>query len=323
MTTPDQHEPVDDEPGTGSHSAPRPLPPLDGARGTSPSEAGADDPTATAPMRVSAFPAFDRPGSAGEAGAAPSSDLEATTALPSSPTPVVHHSPEAMTTTQVVPAGLGAGGPASQPAQTPQSTGYVPVMTTGERPEPIPASAQLATDWEEKPESRTATRLWGILGVLVLAPLTWFFLTDGVLRTFYSLDTPDSSVNAAGLVNLGVGLVLLLLLALIARSTSLGFWIWGTLIAAAGITFLVVPGPAMEWFEQSRSTFLVVHEGFGTNLYNYLLDAGRSGLLIVYGLFLVFFALISRGARTQGRREGERLAELRIGRPLERNGRER
>ena len=62
---------------------------------------------------------------------------------------------------------------------------------------------------------------------------------------------------------------------------------------------------AAVYERQHPPGFRWLHEGFGTNLYNYLVDTGRSGLLLTFGLVVVLFSLISHGTRRSGRHEGQ------------------
>lgn len=309
MTTADPSEDKRPEPTApnGSHSAPRPVPPIDPipgqptglapvfptgsttASGTD-EEAGLSDdasPAATAPLpaageppaRVSAFGEPVRPTDPD-----PASASTATTPIPTTPE---------VTTTQVVPAG-----PHVPATDRPGLAGSMAGQLATQNQPPVDPEWQ-----EEQPTKRTAAHLWGVLATLILAPIAWFLLTDGALRTFYSLANVADSPNLAGLLSLAGGLLALFVIALVARTSSLGAWIWGGLIAAVGAVFLIIPSTVMEWMVQARDSFLAVNEGFGTNLYNYLLDTGRSGLLLTFGVVLLLLAMVSHSSRRSGRNE--------------------
>ncbi|WP_108719031.1 hypothetical protein [Miniimonas sp. S16] len=364
MTTPDQPDestprPAADETpesaSTGSHSAPRPVPPIDdgstppppsgpaepafggattpegagsGAHPTSDGGRGlgATDATAagTAPARVSAFGGAARPSADGAsadthsgAGATtklPVAEAEPTGATVGATTPIAttgsttaatttdtETRPVETSTTQVVPPGRTV--PLADEAALAGSTGGRLREQAAEK-EPYPEE-----EWHEPPVKRTAAHLWSVLGILVAAPIAWFLLTDGALRTFWSLQAIDDKVNVAGLLSLAGGLVTLLVIALVTRASSLGTWIWGGVIALAGIGFLVFPREAMQWLRDHRDTFTGLNEGFGTNVYNYLLDTGRSGLLLTFGVVLLLLALVAHTTRRSGRNEGRIKAE--------------
>lgn len=195
-----------------------------------------------------------------------------------------------VTTTQVVPAG-------KPEIRTATADGDDAREAAHTRP-PLEGA-----EWEDKPQRRTSAHLWGLLAGLVLAPVAWFFITDGVMRLFYSLQEVTDSPNIAGFLSLGGGLACLLILALVTRASSLGAWIWGGVLTAAGLVFLVIPQSSAEWMESSREGFLVIHEQFGQNVYDYLYTSGRSGLLLTYGVIILLFALIAHTTRRAGRRE--------------------
>lgn len=308
---PEQTE-VPPTPGTArSHSAPRPIPNLDPETGrvTDPGQPGnpslayppvaqaATAPAAAQPPAAEAKPpAPTTPDPATASGSAPTAPIpQAAGALPPNPSPVppaATSAPE-VTTTQVVPAGPG-------PGSTPTAPGAPNTQQWETASEP---------EWPAEPAKRTSAHLWGVLAIFVLSPVTWFLLTDGALRTFYSLQEVTDSPNIAGLLSLAGGLIGLLIIALVTRASSLGAWIWGGLVAAVGVVFLAIPQTVTQGMVDNRDAFLTVDAGFGTNLYNYLLDTGRSGLLLTFGVVLLLFALVAHTARRSGRTEQRLKAE--------------
>ena len=332
MTTPESHDDPSEtnaSPAGGSHSAPRPAAELDlSEKATSAEPSAADqasiearldsesatasekasdavEPSASsaessAPTRISAFPAIGRT----MPEVPPLSESEPTTALPVTPPA----SPPAV----AAPAKFASSSESADTAVVPLATeASLAGSTAGALREGRTEQARSfpEEEWAGESTKRTAAHLWGVLGVLVAAPIAWFLLTDGALRTFYSLQTVESTPNIAGLLSLAGGLIALLAVALIARASSLGGWIFGGLISLAGIAFLAVPRIVLEWLQNARAGFLSLHEGFGTNLYNYLVDTGRSGLLLTFGLVVVLFSLVSHGTRRSGRHEGQVKAE--------------
>ncbi|TGO06566.1 hypothetical protein [Serinibacter arcticus] len=301
-----------------------------------PPTAGRDEDRTGAPTRVSAFPAFGRSRnaepSASSGSSAPGADQDDRTralptaagtdgdddgANPTTTTPVVAPGPAAEATTRIPTSGAsGTSGttPAAEEADD-DATRVVPLadpdalagstngrLRAGSR-EPLPDE-----DWAAEPTKRGGTHVWGVLGILVAAPVTWFLLTDGALRTFYGLP-PEAPLNPAGLLSLAGGLLGLVIIAVVTRVTSLGSWIWGGVIALAGLAALVFPIAVDDFLTSSRDSFLAVHEGFGTNLHDYLTDTGRSGVLLLFGLVLLLLAFVSHGARRSGRYEGRVRAE--------------
>lgn len=331
-------------PGTGgSHSAPRPVPSIDPQTGrvTAPATEPFGQEPDTAPLPAAPDPAYPPPSGTGGLTRVSALGGSAINPAASSPAASVQASDPAAQETfgasapAPYPAGSGDAYPAQAPVAEPEPAATAPlpmaapeVTTT----QVVPAGAPIAganglggstagrlaseqrepspePEWPAEPAKRTSAHLWSVLALLVLAPITWFLLTDGALRTFYSLQDVTDSPNLAGLLSLAGGIAGLLVIALVTRASSLGAWIWGGLIAAVGLTFLIIPQTLTQWMVDSRDSFLVVHEGFGTNLYNYLLDTGRSGLLLTYGVVLLLFALVAHAARRSGRTEERIRAE--------------
>ncbi|ACQ78877.1 hypothetical protein Bcav_0615 [Beutenbergia cavernae DSM 12333] len=300
---------------TGSHSAPRPVPPVD-AREESAGAGESVDAT-----RVNPVVPQDRPAGADEPATPPASGASSTG--PETPAE------------SAGPAGTRPAAGADAPVDTPQDPATEPAaaaaptteptrpMTTStSATQPLPASdvaREYPADdpragafdepgWEDERPRRTAAHLWSVVITLVLTPVAWFLLTDGALRTFFSLEQDPGDVNLAGLLSLAGGLLALVLIMITARWSGLGAMLIGTIVTLAGVAFLVFPSPVTEWLEQNRDVFLVINDGFGTNVYSYLLDTGRAGLLVLFGVILVMTGVVSHGARRQGRREGQAAA---------------
>ncbi|WP_454296288.1 hypothetical protein [Salana multivorans] len=301
--------PAPPSPAPSSYSSPSTTEsPTTGATGPATPEAPAESAEPAGPSRVSAF------GSKEPGEGAPTSPMRTVTGesatvvpAPTTPLPVERGS---TTTTRVVPPGatvplattdslagstsgsLRSGRTADEHAtvvverEAPQEEGWVPVKTR-----------------------RTSAHIWGVIITLLVTPVAWFLLTDGALRTWYSLDTAEASANPAGLLSLAGGIVTLLVIALVARASSLGAWIWGGVVAAAGAAALALPGQVVDLLDQAEPTLTSIHQGFGRNLYEYLLDTSRSGLLLVFGVVVLLLALVSHASRRSGRTEGRIKAE--------------
>lgn len=266
-------------------------------------ESGGSDSGPTSPMRT----VPSSPTTAGETGR---SDDLARPVAPTAPLPVT---PGSTTTTRVVPP--GATVPLASAESLAGSTGGA--LRTGTATETVNETVIVNVEREAPQEDgwvpvstrRTAAHIWGVVITLLVLPVAWFLLADGALRTWYSLESPDSTANPAGLLSLAGGILALAVIALIARASSLGAWIWGGLVAAAGAVALAVPARVAELLEQIRPTLTSIHEGFGRNVYDYLLDTSRSGLLLVFGVVVLLFALVSHASRRSGRTEGRVKAE--------------
>ncbi|MBN8883368.1 MAG: hypothetical protein J0H73_13770 [Salana multivorans] len=305
-----------------AHSAPRPaidlggrpVPPLPPSSPTPVAgEPTMQDPAA-GPARVSAFGAKGAETGADDASGASTSPGRTVSTAPLPPeTPVTATAPLPLepgstTTTRVVPPGSTV--PLATPEALAGSTGGS-LKTEKARSEKTTVEREAPQDegWVPVSTRRTAAHIWGVVITLLVLPVAWFLLTDGALRTWWSLETTESTVNPAGVLSLVGGIIALVVIALVARASSLGAWIWGGVLAAAGLVVLVIPGRAAGWVEDITPSLKAIHEGFGQNLHDYLIDTGRSGLLLVLGIVVLLLALVSHTARRSGRTEGRVKAE--------------
>lgn len=164
-------------------------------------------------------------------------------------------------------------------------------------------------DFDEGPRSRAAAHWWAILIAVVFGPVTWYLIADGGERVSYALSQNLESINVMGLVELGGGLLTLIILLMAARWSSVGSIIIGSIGALIGASFLAVP-QIVDDFLSSQSVIFDRLGQFGTNLFDHLVADGHSGRLLVYGVAFIFVGVVSHGARRQGRREERRKAAL-------------
>lgn len=164
-------------------------------------------------------------------------------------------------------------------------------------------------DFDEGPRSRAAAHWWGILIAVVFGPVTWYLVADGGERISYSLSQNLESVNVMGLVELGGGLLTLIIVLMAARWSSVGSIIIGSIGTLIGAAFLVVPQIVADFLSSQSMIFDRLGQ-FGTNIFDHLVADGHSGRLLLYGIALIFVGVVSHGARRQGRREERRKAAL-------------
>ena len=164
-------------------------------------------------------------------------------------------------------------------------------------------------DFDEGPRSRAAAHWWGILIALVFGPVTWYLVADGGERVSYALSQNLESINVMGLVELGGGLLTLVILLMAARWSSVGSIIIGSIGALIGAAFLAVP-QIVDDFLSSQSMIFDRLGQFGTNIFDHLVADGHTGRLLLYGVAFIFVGVVSHGARRQGRREERRKAAL-------------
>lgn len=165
----------------------------------------------------------------------------------------------------------------------------------------------------EEPPSRAGSHWWGVLIALTLTPIAWFLLQDGGARIYFSLQADPTAINLAGVLSLAGGLLVLAIVLLAARWSSVGPIIAGSIAALAGLAFIAFPSQTLEWLADYEAE-LERLGGFGENLYTYLLESGMRGELLVAGVVLVFVGIVSHGARRQGRREERARLALRAAR---------
>lgn len=155
-----------------------------------------------------------------------------------------------------------------------------------------------------KPASRAGAHWAGILLSIVLLPAAWFLihhgeglLSESVKAYFFGRDT-------RGLVELGVGALVLAIALWTARRSSVGSFVMGVLTLAVGVVGLAVP----DWANQTVTPFLSDlsdHSSLGSDLATYFWTDVATGRFAVIGLALIVVGVISHSSRRAGRREQE------------------
>ncbi|MDK6763387.1 hypothetical protein QP337_27905, partial [Escherichia coli] len=88
----------------------------------------------------------------------------------------------------------------------------------------------------DAPKGRVWTHIWTSVVTLLLLPLIWYLISDAVARLHlarpFALET--GQVNVAALVEMAGGVALLVVIALLARLSSLGAQLWGCALVLAG-----------------------------------------------------------------------------------------
>lgn len=197
---------------------------------------------------------------------------------------------------------------------TPPPAALPPVIPPGTPAPPAPDGAAWGTEpgngpatlfpesQYTEPPSRAGAHWWGVAIALVLSPVAWFLLTDGSARLFWSMLADPADVNLAGYLSFGAGLLALGGVLLAARWSSVGPIIAGSISAAIGLTFLVIPVKTLDWLAGYQEQVEQLG-GFGRNLYAYTVESGMRGSFVVGGVVLIGAGMISHGARRKGRRE--------------------
>lgn len=217
----------------------------------------------------------------------------------------------------------GAGGPAGYAASPGAGPGPNPVPTPAVEPEQPETrrtrrrSRPADNDEEDvpldgstvigRPRSRAGTHWAGVLVSIVALPVTWFFLHDGAsMATSHASDSFAFTMSPRGLTELAVGALALIIAMWVARRTSVGSIVVGTLSILLGLPFLVAPGVMTDAFSPFLSA-LSTQSALGQSMSTYLWADAVTGKFLALGLFMVMVGVVSYTARLEGRREQERI----------------
>lgn len=215
------------------------------------------------------------------------------------------------------PARQGAE-PAPQPAATPARP--APEAPTAAFPPPRedaapglrarwqeasdPADVALAGASEARPRSRAAAHVWVVVLTLLLAPVAWYLVADAGARLTLGEDSPwaTGTLAPAAVVELVCGLLVLAVVIVAARWSSLGAVVVGSLVLLAGAAFVLLPGATADALAPVLDRVRDLGD-LGGNVAHHLLADGPSGRLAQAGLTLVLVGVVSHGARRLGRAE--------------------
>ncbi|NCD19252.1 MAG: hypothetical protein EOL89_04615 [Actinobacteria bacterium] len=156
----------------------------------------------------------------------------------------------------------------------------------------------------DKVPSRAGAHWWGILATLLLTPVAWYLLSDaGARMTLPAENQWESGVlNLAALGELLAGILVLAVILLAARASSLGAFIVGSLVAIIGGAFVLFPALTQEFLEPYLQ-WLRDYNDFGGNIAHHLVADGSTGRILVAGIALILVGFVSHSARRRGRRE--------------------
>ena len=214
------------------------------------------------------------------------------------------------------PAGQGAE-PAPQPATTahpdpdastaafpPPREDAAPGLRARWQEAPDPADVALAGASEARPRSRAAAHVWTLVVTLLLAPVAWYLVADAGARLTLGDDSPwaTGTLAPAAVVELVCGLVVLAVVIVVARWSSLGALVVGALVLLAGAAFVLLPGATADALAPVLDRVRDLGD-LGGNVAHHLLADGPSGRLAQAGLALVLVGVVSHGARRLGRAE--------------------
>lgn len=222
-------------------------------------------------------------------------------------------SPQQQMTTSVLPtsspinASTEAAAPFAAPAplETPAPVNAWAAPATASPVTAAPAAMPVSTP--EAPRGRGWTHTWVLLATLLLVPIGYYLLSDSI----YNLELGPLSERSSGtgvnwllLAELAGGLVAVALVWFIARLSSLGAMVIGTLLAVAGLVGVAAPSLVEKFVMDPLTNF------FGTDnlLINSIilhLGAGLSfGRILTFGVLLLMTGIVSHSARRRGEKYG-------------------
>lgn len=148
-------------------------------------------------------------------------------------------------------------------------------------------------DLPDEPESRVGAHIGSIFATLLLIPIVWYLLSDAGVRLSLVENNPWSTghVHIGALIELLGGMVMLTLLWLMARASSLGAQLWGALLTIAGAAAIVVPQLGKAVIEKMDSAIGDLSILTGNVVHHLNLDLA-SGRIAIFGLLIFLTGLM-------------------------------
>ncbi|MCM3662539.1 hypothetical protein M3148_16295 [Georgenia satyanarayanai] len=203
-------------------------------------------------------------------------------------------------------AGTGAGATAATAATAVGPAPAAPAVHRAEEERTRPERDVVleGTTAHTRPPSRAKAHVLTILLTLLLTPVAWYLLADAGARLTLPQGNPwdTANLNVAALLELAAGLLVLVLVLLAARWSSVGAIVTGALVIIVGVPFVAVPAWTQDLLQPVES-WLAGLGDFGDNIAHHLIASGSTGRLVAVGVALVLVGVVSHGARRQGRRE--------------------
>lgn len=153
--------------------------------------------------------------------------------------------------------------------------------------------------------SRAGARWLSLLGTLLITPLAWYVLSDSGARLMMAENNPwlTGAINPAAIAELIGGIALLILLAILAAQSGLGFLVTGILVTIFGFPFVFIPGYTSDLLGTYITQPLQNWNTFGENIAYHLEFTGSSGILFMTGIAMLSAAWVVYYVRRKGRAE--------------------
>ena len=186
------------------------------------------------------------------------------------------------------------------------------MLTTAERQQSFEDTIFDGATVKPTVPSRAAAHIWSLLLFLVMVPITWYLILDVATRLRTrggDVLLPASSLNAGQWVEIVVAVIMVFLLALVARFSSLGAFITGLALTVGGAFFLVVPEQTANRMQPLLTALDNAgqqdhfYQALPSNIAHHLAWSGGSGMLLLAGLTLLAMAFLAHSARRAGRKD--------------------
>lgn len=200
--------------------------------------------------------------------------------------------------------------PDNPPAATPESPAEPAFMTAAtpadaedrrERWSADPGDAVLTNDIPAQPKGRGLTHTLTLLATLLLVPVAWYLIADAGARLANVPNNPwlTGSPQLMPLLELAGGVVVAGIIWWLARASSLGAHVIGTLVFVAGAGALAAPTFARDLIER-LSNAIGDYNAFTGNVVYHLGNDLATGRIAVFGALLILTGIVSHGARRRG-----------------------
>ncbi len=164
-----------------------------------------------------------------------------------------------------------------------------------------PGEDALAEDIPEEPKGRGLAHFATVVLTLLLLPVAWYLIADAGARLSTVSGNPwdTGNLKIMPLLELLGGFVVLAVIWMKARASSLGAQVIGAIVAIAGIVALVVPTLGNDVVESLNNAIGGYNAFTGNVVYHLGNDLG-SGRIATFGLILFLTGLAAHGARRRG-----------------------
>ncbi|WP_461020896.1 hypothetical protein [Trueperella pyogenes] len=192
----------------------------------------------------------------------------------------------------------------ASPATTISEPAFIAATDTDERRERWsndPGDDVLTEDIPAEPKKRGLAHVGTFFLTLLLLPVAWYFISDAGARLAVVPGNPwlTGSVQLMPLGELLAGIVVVGVIWLAARASSLGAQVLGTIVFLAGAAALVVPQLAQNLIAQLNIA-IGSYNAFTGNVVYHLTNDLASGRLAVFGALLLLTGLVAHGSRRRG-----------------------